>query len=373
MRRVRHFLVVAAILASGTICIGEDQSFSPTNPSSDETKWVESYDSYSAFRVQPVSNTLLSEPTNSEIPSAQNGGIVTSESRGSVFSTSDPENWLDNTVAWMGVDSFKAIGDSFGVEGYPNSVGTVMGMNTSLAMGDLRQRFQVGASYGVYDLMGREYLSTASPEQQAYFTAGFSKRSDVTNGDRICWGVVYDQFWGNHWGVLANNLYLGQVRAIAGYALNDRNEVGVWGTYGTNKAQVGISGIDFFSLTAVNQANLYWRHNWAYAASSMVYVGTGRLGGIVSQSQGVIVGMQNQFPLSQHVSAYSNATIAFPGSAPGMVGANNELWNVSAGFQYSFGGKSASNNVSGQQGTPLLPVANNGSFLIRSSGFLGPI
>ncbi len=286
MRRMRQFLAVTALVAAGTICDGEDRNFSPTNTSSEESKWVESYDSSSAFRVQPVSNTLSSDPTNPEYPPTQSDGNVTSESPSPVFSTTAPENWLDNTVAWIGVDSFKAIGDSFGVSGYPNSAGTVAGMNTSLAIGDLRPRFQIGGSYGVYDLMGREYLSTTSPEQQAYFTTGFSKRSDVANGDRICWGVVYDQFWGNHWGVLANNLYLGQVRAIVGYALNDRNEVGFWGTYGTNSAHVGVSGFDIFSLTAVDQSNLYWRHNWAFAASSMVYLGTGR--GLAGRSRSIL-------------------------------------------------------------------------------------
>ena len=91
--------------------------------------------------------------------------------------------------------------------------------------------------------------------------------------------------------------------------------------------------------------------------------------GVGTQSQHLIIGVQNQAPLSPNVSLYCNATLALPGSASGYVGSNNEVWDVSAGFQYSFGGKAPTCNISGQQCTPLLPVANNGSFLIRASNF----
>lgn len=147
-------------------------------------------------------------------------------------------DWRDNTLFWFGADGYKSLGDftpPAGVsQGFMNSAGVVGGFNTGFRLGQSRIRGQVGASYGIYDLKGRDTASASSSEQQTFITAGFYKRSDVCDGDRISWGVVYDQFFGHQWGLFASEVYLSQFRGILGYAISEYNEVGVWGTAHTN-------------------------------------------------------------------------------------------------------------------------------------------
>lgn len=285
-------------------------------------------------------------------------------------------NWRDNTQVWVGADAYKSIGDQ-GMPGFfplpfaiGNSFGAVTGFNTGLALGDSRVRAQVGASYGVYDWKGRMTVAPAqndSGEQQTYVTFGFYKRSDVCCDDRISWGVVYDQFFGHQWGWAANEVYLSQLRAIAGYAINECNELGVWGTFNTNNDTVNLGfpigpPASQFNVRAMNQANAYWKHNWAFGADSTMYMGAFDNANVASWQ----FGMLNTAPLSHSVSLFGNFTYVVPGSATGLVGAAEEQWNASVGLVYYLGGKAVNKTVSGNKGLALLPVANNGSFLITN-------
>ena len=275
-------------------------------------------------------------------------------------------NWRDNMVVWMGGDAYKGFGDYVQppgpAAGFMNSAGVVTGMNTSFAIGDLRPRFQIGGSYGIYDFKGRDTASVSSSEQQTFITAGIYKRSDICNCDRISWGLVYDHFFGHQWGLFANEVSLGQVRGIVGYALNECNEIGVWGTGNTN-TDTSAPFITPPPIRAANQANTYWRHNWAFGGSTMAYAGVADKSNI----QNWLVGVLGTAPLSNNMSIYSNVTFALPSSGTGVVGSNELQWNIGAGLQYSFGGKASTSTVSGYTGLPLLPVANNGSFLIDAS------
>ena len=274
-------------------------------------------------------------------------------------------NWRDNTQVLVGFDTYKSLGDTIPppgfVAGYMNSAGVVAGFNTGVRLGDSRVRGQLGASYGIYDWKGRDTTSPSSSEQQTFVTAGLYKRSDVCCGDRISWGVVYDQFFGHQWGVFANEVYLNQFRGIFGYALNECNEVGVWGTVHTNTDGTAFA-ITPPPIRAMNQANAYWRHNWEFGGSTMAYVGAVDQADVASW----ILGLNGQAPLSDRVSLYGNTTFALPGSGTGSVGSNELQWNVGFGLSVSLGGKAVSRTVSGNKGLPLLPVANNGSFLITN-------
>ena len=283
-------------------------------------------------------------------------------------------DWLDNTQVFSGADTYKSLGDS-GLTGFSplpfslgNSFGAVTGFNTGLRLGESRVRAQVGASYGVYDLKGRTTVAPIkddSLEQQVYLTGGFYKRSDVCAGDRISWGTVYDQFIGHQWGWANNEVKLGQFRSIVGYALNETNEIGLWGTMHINKdtASLGFPpGAVLTNIRAMNQSNAYLRHQWAFGGNSMMYVGAFDRADLASWQLGMI----NLAPVSKSTSLFGNFTYVVPSSATGLVGASEEQWNVSAGLVFYLGRNAVSRNVSGNRGMPLLPVANNGSFLITN-------
>lgn len=275
-------------------------------------------------------------------------------------------SWLSNTQFITGVDAYKSLGDSVippgASAGYMNSAGIFGGFNNGFGIGSSRVRGQIGGTYGVYDFRGRDTTNTLPAEQQSFVTGGLYKRSNFCCGDRISWGVVYDQFWADQWGLFANEIYLGQIRAMSGYALNERNEVGTWGTVHTTQDSLQPGGPGDVRIRASNQANVYWKHNYDFGGTTSAYVG-----GVDKADIGSwVAGLSGVSPLSRNTSLFGNSTFLFPGSSAGVVGSNELQWNVAMGLVYSFGGKAVSRNISGQPGLPLMPVANNGNFLITN-------
>ncbi|MFN0062843.1 MAG: DUF6666 family protein, partial [Myxococcaceae bacterium] len=280
-------------------------------------------------------------------------------------------DWRDNTELWFGGDAYKSLGDR-GTPGFnpnpfglQNSFGLVGGFNTGLALGESRVRAQVGASYGAYDWKGRTTLAPLkndSLEQQSYLTMGFYKRGDVSDDDRISWGLVYDYFYARNWGWANNPTSLSQFRGLAGYALNECHELGFWGTVNsrTDTARFTSAGAARVNIRAMTQANVYWKYNWAFGGTTTAYLGGFDRADVASWQFGLL----GQAPLSNNVALYGNYTYVAPGSGTGLVGSVEEQWNVSAGLAFYLGGKASSRTVSGHAGMPLLPVANNGSFLI---------
>jgi hypothetical protein len=276
----------------------------------------------------------------------------------------DYGTWRDNTILSIGGEAFKSIGDAQGLtaaDGFMNSAGFVGTVNTGFTLiPDSPIRGQIGGSYGVYDLFGRDTTSPSSAEQQTFLTMGVSKRSNILAGEALSWGAVYDQMWDHQYGLTASEVYLGQVRGLLGWAVSDINEFGVWGAFrttGDNSTQV-FGG----PLHAQNQYNAYWRRNFEFGGQSMLYLG----GNDNSDIGSWLFGALGQAPLSDSLSLYGNFVFDFPGSGAGNVGSNELEWAFGVGLSYFLGGKAFSPSVSGAQGLPLLPVANNGSFLISN-------
>ncbi len=282
-------------------------------------------------------------------------------------------DWRDNTYLWGGGDVYKSIGERItningGVGALTSSFGTVGGFNTGFALGDSNIRGQIGASLGVYDYKGRIALggpNSNQAETQTFFTAGVYKRGDMLNDcDRVSWGLVFDNFSASQWGVNSNEITLGQMRGVFGYALNERTEIGMFGTmhlYDDNAAVTvaGAPGV-LRPIRAMNQANSYIKRNTAFGAQLTGYVGILDRADIGDWQFGLIA----QVPVSHNWSVYSNFNYVAPSVRPGPTGSGEEQFNASVGLVYFFGGKSVSSTVSGQRGLPLLNVANNGSFLV---------
>lgn len=279
---------------------------------------------------------------------------------------------LENTSVFAGGDVYKSVGERItningGVGALTASFGTVFGFNTGFGLGDSRIRGQFGASYGIYDLEGRLRIvpQATNVEEQMFVTAGVYKRGDMLNdSDPISWGVVYDVFCAEGWGVNSNTIGLGQLRGVFGYALTQSTEVGVWATLNvdSDRAAVTVAGAPGLRSTirSMNQANLYVKQNTAFGAQITGYVGAFDNADIGDWQFGMI----GQAPLSCNWSLYSNFNYVVPGSGAGPRGSGEEQFNVSAGLAYYFGGKAQSPSVTGQAGLPLLNVANNGSFLV---------
>jgi hypothetical protein len=281
-------------------------------------------------------------------------------------------NFLDNTVLFTGADVYKSIGDRLtningGTGSLTSSYGAVSGFNTGFALGDTRLRGQVGASLGVYDWRGRIRLvpEDTDPETQVFVTAGVYKRGNMaSDNDPISYGVVFDAWAADEWGINANDLDLGQVRGQMGYALSDTIEVGSFGSawIWDDDAAVTVAGAPGVRRTvrAANQVNSYIRGNTLAGGSLMAYAGVfdGR------DIQAWQFGATGEAPLSNWFSLYGQANYAVPSASAGPRGSGEEQFNIQFGICYFLGGKANSSSVTGQQGLPLFDVASNSTFLI---------
>lgn len=280
-------------------------------------------------------------------------------------------NWRDNTVVFAATDAWSNIGDGvialgspFGAARTQGNYGVRFGSNTGFGLGDSRVRAQVGSSYGAYDLKGRTNFtgatSASAVEQQIFATAGLYKRSDILNGDAIAWGVVYDYMYDSDWGAQGNsNLNFGQIRSIFGYALSESNEVGISSTLRAQSDSAALVGFTASRIHAVDQANIFWHHNWQSGGDTWLSVGA------ADSPTSWTLGFAGQAPLSRGVSLFTSANYYIPGSATGAAGATEEIWNVTAGLSISLGGKAYNRTVSGNAGMPLLNVADNGTFALQ--------
>jgi Family of unknown function (DUF6666) len=278
----------------------------------------------------------------------------------------DVGTWRDNTLLSFGGEAYKSLGDFAPPPGpdagFMDSAGLVGTFNTGFRLFSLENiRGQVGGSFGIYDFKGRDTVSPSSSERQTFVTLGVYKRSDVCAGDRVSWGLVYDQFWAHQWGLSASELYVGQIRGLVGYATSEWNEFGVWAAFRTT-GDNSVAGVAPPPVRAMNQYNLFWRHNFDFGGQSMLYIGGTDPADIGSW----LFGFLGLAPVSDNAALYGNFVFAQPSSATGPVGSNEQEWAFGAGMTWFLGGNAVSPTVSGRKGLPLLPVANNGSFLITN-------
>jgi len=283
---------------------------------------------------------------------------------------------LSGTYVWASADAYKSLGERItningGTGALTGSFGGVVGFNSGLSFGESTFGVQAGASIGIYDFKGRLRIvpDATTPEQQVFYTAGLYKRgnmsaADPSIADRISVGVVYDGFQAERWGVNASDIKLGQVRGTLGVVLSESTEVGVWGTYGVNtdRAAVTVAGAPklLTTIQAMNQKNVYVKHNFDFGGEVMAYYGIFDDEDIAKWQFGVV----GKMPLSDNWSTFASANYVAPRTPSGPLGSGQEQFNASFGIAYYFGGNAASKSVTGNKELPLLDVASNRSFLI---------
>jgi hypothetical protein len=265
-------------------------------------------------------------------------------------------NLLDNTSFSVGAEAFKTSALPYYRGFYfaeTTSAGVVSTVNTAFQIVEGSPiRAQAGISYGVFDFKGGDFRSHT--EQQLFITLGVSKRSNVLQGDRLSWGLVWDQLLAYSLGDGFSDFSFSQSRALLGWALNTRNEIGFWGAFRTSSYASGRKP------RPADQYNMFWRHNYDFGGQSMFWIG----GNDPADYGSWLVGGLGESPLNNYLSLTGNFTFALPGASAGMLGAAQEAWAVGVGLTYYVGAKSVRPSVSGRQGLPLIPVANNGTFLL---------
>ena len=271
--------------------------------------------------------------------------------------------------AFFGYDTWRGVAD----DSWQNN-GLHVGLNYGSRLGCFSDftgiGFQVGGSFGVYDWMGTDYRIAHNnvAETQGFLTWGFFRKAQGSSGWNL--GIVQDWMFNNNFGVLAQNPNLGQLRGQIGYATSSVNEIGVWGAVRDKEDSQFVPGYGERSYRPINQANAFWHHKWGqFGPDTWVSVGVpehDRLAGSGSLGD-YIANAWATAPLSDYVSLYTQVMYMHASAAPGPQGSEEDAWMFAAGVSLYFGGNARSRTVAGQCWQPLMPVANNGFFLVDTN------
>lgn len=251
-----------------------------------------------------------------------------------------------------------------------NNNGLLYGANYGAPLGIFGEAtgigFQVGGSYGLYDLDGRTSgFSNDAVQQQLFLTTGLFRKADEYTNFSV--GVVYDAMLNQNFGQFAASMTLSQIRGQIGYRLNDHHEIGVWAALRVSDQQVNIQGP--LSFRAVDQVNFFWHHKFQWGADGWTSVGfpdQTRLNGHGSLGS-YTLGANLTVPLSPRFGAYADLQYMAPSAGPGRAGAEEETFNIGFGVVFFPGANSLSKSVISNSWLPWLPVANNGSFIVDSN------
>ncbi|MFO1023000.1 MAG: hypothetical protein U0903_20235 [Planctomycetales bacterium] len=276
-----------------------------------------------------------------------------------------------NLEVFVSYDSFRGISDG----GWQNN-GLMTGFNFGSRLGTFSDLtgigFQSGAQVGVFDWAGTDYRLTDQGEvtTQGFITNGLFRHA--TAESRWSGAIVRDWMLSNNYGVFAQNPTLTQWRAQVSYVLSPSNEVGLWGTWrGAWKGASDSRDVQFFGETTwrpLGQLNAFHRHKWGDGGpETMMWAGIPEQSRLAAEGGTLgdyLAGGSLVAPLSDRMSAYALVTYMHQSASIGPAGATGEAWNFTVGFSYFPGRNARSSTVAGQQWAPMLPVANNGYFLV---------
>jgi hypothetical protein len=288
---------------------------------------------------------------SSEVPFQPNGELNLS---GSIF---------------VGYDAWRGTPDG----GWENN-GIHAGANYGARLGPLSDwtgiGMQLGGSMGVYNWSGTDYRMSHQDEAQpqGFLTYGFFRKASEDSS----WSasVVHDWMFNSNYSVFAENPTLSQWRAQLGYAVSDINEFGVWGTWRLNDDTRTVNFFGPVTWRPIAQLNPYWRYKWGnWGPETWLWIGVperDRLAGNGSLGD-YLVGAAANCPLGERVGLYTLVSYMHPSATPGPAAAREDAWNFTIGLAFYPARNARTNTLRSQNWSPLLPVANNGYFLVDAS------
>jgi hypothetical protein len=270
-------------------------------------------------------------------------------------------------VAFAGLDSFKGVSDGEFVSNF----GAVTGLNAATpvpGLSDYGINWQLGMSYGVYDLDGHGTANDAQCQQQVFVTTGFYHKADCDH--RISFGLVYDWMMNTNWGFERTDPTLGQWRGQFEYAFSGCNAAGVWGTHRDLGSTIVITDDRDIAIRnrAVDQVNLFWHHHFCCGADSVLWTGYADNSRLNTDEGGSLgcwtLGANVTVPLTSSLALFANGSYFHPSAAAGPNAAIDQGYDVSMGVVWYFGCNAVSHSINGKCGTPYMNVANNSTFLV---------
>ena len=158
--------------------------------------------------------------------------------------------------------------------------------------------------------------------------------------------------------------------AQVGYAMSGKNEIGLWAAwrdYGRTQ--------DYFTselpitYEPIGQVNLFWHHKIsAEGADTWLWMGVPAQTRINQAFSGVLTdftfGASVQSPMSDSLALAGTFQYAKAAASQGVLGSLEDSFDLSVSLVFYPGRCAKSKTVAGRAWMPLLPVANNGSFMV---------
>jgi hypothetical protein len=281
------------------------------------------------------------------------------------------------TMFFAGMESFRGISDG----DFQNNNGMVVGGNVGMPIPLLRNYgfgVQLGGSLGAYDFDGRTSNSVGTDaggsdvQQQVFVTLGIFRRA--TEKLPFNMAFAYDWMINDAYGVYATSPRLGQFRSQFGWAFNASNEIGVWSAINDRGDSKNVADPAAGSITVsyrpLSQANVFWHHNFDSGADSWLWAGAPEAEklGDGGRPGEYTVGLTMQVPLTNRVALYGSGQYMRPTATAGPIASIKDAYSVGFGLEFFPRGSSRNRTVAGNCWMPVLPVANNGSFLVDTTG-----
>ncbi len=265
------------------------------------------------------------------------------------------ESWLADGyhVSFLStVDAFKGPLD---LDNQNGNFGVQFGVNAGMPISPCRGiSVQVGTGVVLSDFHGTQF-SGSETRNQSFTTVGLYQRVPLTCG-RLRYGFVFDWLQDGYF----DNLMMSQWRVKMAYDLTPSSEIGIWANI-PNDGDTAF--LDFGNgrvlperFKPFAQGYLYW--NRCFGAGNSI---TGWLG-IAEEPGEMIFGGDAHLPISPRVSIVGNVNYITP-SASGVSGQDEEVWNVSVGFELTLG--CGRNICRSSTNKPLFPLASNATFAVR--------
>ena len=314
-----------------------------------------------------------SYPASNNRNTARGDGMVSTGSaapilRPNAFADCD-DSPSQGIVGLLAYDSWRGISD-----GSWQNNGVSVGLNYGTRLGEFSDLtgigFQIGGTVGAFDFSGSDYRShdRNTAETQGFLTYGFFRKPNERS--RLSAAVVNDWMFNDNFGVYAQNPTLSQMRWQFGYAVNARNEFGIWGASRVMSDTRNVIGEGPTSWRPIDQLNPYWHYKWAPGgADTTVWIGLperDRFSGNGSLGD-YIAGALATVPLSNRVSLYTLLTYMHPSARPGPIGSTEDAWNFTIALLFYPGRNARASTVAGRCWLPQLPVANNGLFMVDTN------
>jgi hypothetical protein len=271
-------------------------------------------------------------------------------------------------AVFIDYDSWRGVAD-----GDWDNNGVATGVNYGTRLGGISEctgvGFQIGGSVGVFDWSGADYRlrNQTQAETQGFITYGFFRRA---NADSPWSGaIVQDWMINDNFSVFAQTPTMWQWRWQIGYAFSDCDEYGFWGAVrgaGDNRNVPFFGRVDW---RAVDRTDFFWHHKWMYGADTRLSIGLpedDRLAGGGSLGSWLASAWAD-VPLNDRISLYTLVAYMRPSAKPGTAATMDEAWNFTVGLAFYPGGNARAATVAGDCWSPLIPVANNGTFLVDAS------